>query len=106
MATTIQQSFLRLRQNLEITGLQESTVSTRQKTVRQVLEAGLTVEDSFLTGSYSRQTMIAPLKEADVDVFVTLDAKYFHNYNNGQNGGQAVRTPSGKGFFDGGGFLS
>jgi hypothetical protein len=33
--------------------------------------------------------MIAPLKEADVDIFVVLDSKYFHNYNNGQNGGQA-----------------
>ena len=47
------------------------------------------VVDSFLTGSYSRKTMIAPLKEADVDIFIQLDAKYFHHYNHGQNGGQA-----------------
>jgi len=49
----------------------------------------LAVVDSFLTGSYKRNTMIAPLKEADVDIFVLLDAKYFHHYNHGQNGGQA-----------------
>jgi hypothetical protein len=38
---------------------------------------GLEVLDSFLTGSYRRSTMIAPLKEADVDVFVVLDAKCY-----------------------------
>lgn len=89
MATTIQQSFTKLKQNLEITGLQQSTVSTRQQSVRAVMEAGLTVQDSFLTGSYARNTMIAPLKQADVDLFVVLASNYFHNYNNGQNGGQA-----------------
>jgi len=33
--------------------------------------------------------MIAPLKEADVDIFIVLPSKYYHHYNNGQNGGQA-----------------
>lgn len=47
----------------------------------------MAVLDTFLTGSYSRSTMIAPLKEADIDIFVVLDPKYYHNYN-GQNGGQ------------------
>lgn len=91
MATTIQQSFLELKQNLEITDLQEATVSTRQKSVRGVVEAGinLVAPYSFLTGSYSRQTLIAPLKEADIDIFFVLDSKYFYNYENGQNGGQA-----------------
>lgn len=89
MATTIPQSFLKLRQNLEITGLQAATVSSRQNNVRNVVEKELTVLDSFLTGSYSRNTMIAPLAEADVDIFIVLDPKYFSNYNNGQNGGQA-----------------
>jgi hypothetical protein len=89
MATTIQQSFIKFKQNLEITGLQESTVSTRRKSIYEVLEAGLDVEDSFLTGSYARSTMIAPLKEADIDIFAVLNPKYFHHYNQGQNGGQA-----------------
>ena len=38
----------------------------------------LAVLDSFLTGSYRRSTMIAPLKDADVDVFVVLDPKYYN----------------------------
>lgn len=91
MATTIQQSFLKLKQNVEITDLQEAVISTRQKSVREVIEAGINLVDpySFLTGSYSRQTLIAPLKEADIDIFFVLDSKYFYHYENGQNGGQA-----------------
>lgn len=89
MATSIISAFEELRQRLEITSLQHSTVSTRQSNVRKVIEADLTVLDSFLTGSYSRSTMIAPLKEADVDIFFVLDNSYFYHYDNGQNGGQA-----------------
>jgi hypothetical protein len=88
MAVGIPQAFQVFKQNLEITGLQGTTVSTRQKTVREVLEAGMTVQDSFLTGSYQRSTMIAPLSEADIDIFVVLDPRYFYHYNN-QNGGPA-----------------
>jgi hypothetical protein len=89
MALTISSAFAKLRENLEITNLQASIVSTRQQNVRDALKGGLDVVDSFLTGSYSRSTMISPLADADVDIVVVLDAKYFHNYNNGQNGGQA-----------------
>ncbi len=88
MATTIPSSFQKLKTNLEITDLQASTVSTRQTNVRAVVQAGMSVLDTFLTGSFSRSTMTAPLKEADIDIFVVLDPKYFHHYN-GQNGGQA-----------------
>ena len=77
MARTIAQSFREFRANLEITDLQQSTVSTRQQSVRKAVEDGLVVLDSFLTGSYSRHTMIAPLKEADIDIFVVLDPSYY-----------------------------
>jgi hypothetical protein len=77
VATTIIQSFLQLKANLEITGLQQQTVSTRQQNVRDAVTTDLTVLDTFLTGSYRRSTIIAPLKDADVDVFVVLDASYF-----------------------------
>jgi hypothetical protein len=89
MATTILSAFQKLKENLEITGLQKSVVSTRQNNIRDVVEKDLAVLDSFLTGSYSRSTMIAPLKEADIDIFIVLDSKYFYHYDNGQNGGQA-----------------
>lgn len=77
MAKTVEEGFRHLKANLEITVLQESTVSQRQKSVRTAVEAGQTVLDSFLTGSYRRSTMIRPLKEADVDIFVVLSVKHF-----------------------------
>jgi hypothetical protein len=84
MAKTISEAFRKLRENLEITGLQESTVSTRQTNVRVALKDDFDVNESFLTGSYRRNTMIAPLAEADIDMFVVLDAKYYSA--NGQMG--------------------
>jgi hypothetical protein len=84
MATTIDQGFRQLRSNLQITSLQASTVAERQRNVRTVVAAELTVLDHFLTGSYMRDTMIAPLSEADVDIFVVLHPQYFEQY-----GGQA-----------------
>lgn len=77
MATTIKQSFLTFKSNLEITSLQATTVSTRQQNVRDAVAAELDVLDSFLTGSYRRSTMIAPLNSADVDIFVIMDPKYW-----------------------------
>lgn len=77
MAKTIASSFQKLKENLEITGLQKSTVSTRQNNVRDVVAAEMDVLDSFLTGSYSRSTMISPLSEADIDIFIVLDSKYY-----------------------------
>ena len=32
--------------------------------------------NSFLTGSYRRNTMIGPLGEADIDIFIVLDPRY------------------------------
>ncbi len=88
MPTTIPAAFAQLRANLEVTAPQASTISTRQTGVRETLAAGLTVTSDFLTGSYARSTMIAPLKEADIDIMFVLDNRYFHHYNN-QNGGPA-----------------
>lgn len=88
MAKTILESFQILKSNLEITGLQSSIISTRQQNVRDSFKNELEIADSFLTGSYSRNTMIAPLKEADIDIFIILQSRYFYHYKE-QNGGQA-----------------
>jgi hypothetical protein len=77
MATTIISSFQKLKENLEITGLQKSTTSTRQESVRNAFVGKMDILDSFLTGSYARSTMIAPLSEADIDIFIVLDPKYW-----------------------------
>ena len=78
------QAFEQLRRNLELTGLQERTVATRQRNVREAVGAQLTVVDDFLTGSYRRHTLIGPLADADVDVVVVLDRSYR------DSGGRAV----------------
>lgn len=76
MAKTVAAAFAGLKANLEITSLQQSTVSTRHQSVRDAVARRLVVKESFVTGSYRRHTMVAPLSEADIDVFVVLDAGY------------------------------
>lgn len=52
--TTINQGFEKLRQNLEITELQETTVSRRQQTVREAVEQEMKVlEKSIECGTIS-----------------------------------------------------
>lgn len=80
MPTTIAQGFAKLCSNLEITDLQAQTVSTRQQNVRDAVGADFTVLSSFLTGSYKRNTMIAPLKDADLDLFAVLDSSYYSKH--------------------------
>jgi Second Messenger Oligonucleotide or Dinucleotide Synthetase domain len=77
LPSTLPQGFQKLRENLEITGLQAETVSTRQQNVREAVEREMQVLDTFLTGSYKRSTMIAPLSEADIDIFVVLHSSYY-----------------------------
>ena len=80
MPKAIAAGFSTLKSNLEITDLQRSTVSSRQNNVRDAVADGFDVHESFLAGSYARSTMISPLKESDVDIFVLLDSKYYHQY--------------------------
>jgi len=77
MPTTIAQGFAKLRENLEITSLQEKTASDRQIHIRDIVAEEMTVLDSFLTGSYRRSTLIAPLSDADIDIFVVLHHSYY-----------------------------
>jgi predicted nucleotidyltransferase len=75
METTLPAAYQKLKENLEITGVQKSTVSTRQQSIRNSLSGHLNVVDSLLTGSYSRNTMISPLSESDIDIMVVLDTR-------------------------------
>jgi hypothetical protein len=88
MPYTIAESFQRFRSNLEITDPQSTTVSIRQLAIRKVLANDFQIVDDFLTGSYARSTMISPLSEADIDIFICLHPSYFNAFN-GTNGGPA-----------------
>jgi hypothetical protein len=88
MPYTIADSFQRFKSNLEITDPQTTTVSIRQQAIRKVLANDFQIIDDFLTGSYARSTMISPLSEADIDIFICLHSSYFNAFN-GPNGGPA-----------------
>jgi len=84
LAKTVVDGFRELRSRLEITGPQSDIVSKRHQGVREVLcGSDLPVLDDgdFLTGSYIRDTMIAPLKDADIDIFFVLDRSYYYKYD-------------------------
>ncbi|MCE1246653.1 MAG: nucleotidyltransferase, partial [Firmicutes bacterium] len=67
MAIKIKSAFIKFCQNIETTGLQKHIISKRQQGIRKVLSKEMNIIDSFLIGSYSRSTMIAPLKDSDID---------------------------------------
>lgn len=77
MPKTIDQGFEKFRENLRITQLQESTVSTRQQNIRDAVGKEMKVLESFLAGSYRRNTLVSPLTSADIDIFVVLDPSYY-----------------------------
>src|SRR5260370_2628679 len=82
VAKTIVQGFQELRSRLEITNLQSSAVSKRHQRIREILKKELPVledDGDFLTGSYVRNTMIAPIKDADIDIFFVLDRSYYYD---------------------------
>lgn len=62
---TVTAAFEEFRGTLEITELQESVVAARQEKVRAAVARGLTVRNSYLTGSYRRRTLIAPMRDAE-----------------------------------------
>jgi hypothetical protein len=86
MATTIAAGFSGLSANLEITTLQKSTASARQRNVRSAMEKGFAVLDSFLAGSYARSTMIGPLQDSDIDIVVVIDSSYWAQYKDSPGG--------------------
>ena len=84
MAKTVVQGFQELRSRLEITNLQSSSVSKRHQHIREILKKELPVledDGDFLTGSYVRNTLIAPLKDADIDIFFVLNRSYYYENN-------------------------
>ncbi len=71
MLMTVSEAFTKFRSNLEPTKTERSDASRRQKTIRSQVEDGMGIADSFLTGSYARNTAVRPLK--DVDIMMVFD---------------------------------
>jgi len=69
---SVLEEFENFRGRVEPTEAEKSGISASHNKIRDILDNSteITVVDSFLTGSYARQTMIRPLK--DVDFFVQM----------------------------------
>jgi Second Messenger Oligonucleotide or Dinucleotide Synthetase domain len=89
MPSTIADAFEQLRSTLETTTPPAETVSVRQDLVRAVLQKKMMISRDFIGGSYARSTMIAPMKDADIDLFAVVDAYYYHRIEDKKRGGQS-----------------
>jgi hypothetical protein len=63
---TVSEAFQIFKGELELPASHSERASTAQRELRTRLSAHLPVQDSFLTGSYSRHTKIHPLNDIDV----------------------------------------
>jgi len=74
---TLLQSIDRLIENISITDKQEENIKSSVKNITNTLEKDdtLHLKETFLNGSYERDTMIRPLD--DIDIFVVLDESYW-----------------------------
>jgi hypothetical protein len=68
----VDEHFTKLKSNLEILKSEQALASKRQNEIRDHLESHLTLDRSFLTGSYARHTKTKKLK--DVDIFCVIRA--------------------------------
>lgn len=64
--------FDQLKQNIELTENQREKIITSHKALRTAVDKFAYVQNTFLTGSYKKNTMIRP--PYDVDMFVVLTA--------------------------------
>jgi len=84
---SILEEFEKFRSKIEPTEQEKSSISSSHTKIRGILSNSdvINIVDSFLTGSYARQTMIRPLK--DVDFFVQI---HYGNHKN-ETSGQLLR---------------
>ena len=68
--TGLQAKFNRFRQNIELTKSQRQKIINSHKYLRYQLQQLDYVRDTFLTGSYIKNTMIKPPNDVDIFVFI------------------------------------
>lgn len=86
MPSTIDEAFVRFLSNLEIPTIDPEKISARQRGICEVLQQKIMIVNDFVSGSYARSTMIAPLQDAEIDLFVVLESHYFHHFNSKRRG--------------------
>src|SRR3989344_2938956 len=80
---TIEEYFKGLASKQEVTAKEQDYISKKHNFLREELKKRLQVEDDFLTGSYSRNTMIRPngKDKFDVDFFLVFNKKDYGEKN-------------------------
>lgn len=78
---TLLQSIDKLIENISITDKQEENIKASVGNITDTLEKDdtLHLKETFLNGSYERDTMIRPLN--DIDIFAVLDEAYWKDEN-------------------------
>lgn len=69
----IDDAFVKLRHNLEITQTEQNLAVSRHINIRDYVREHWELADDFLTGSYRRNTKTKKLK--DIDIFIVIDPK-------------------------------
>jgi len=83
----VDESYDEFVEGTQITDLQGKTISERRDVIEEILEEDMAVEDSQLIGSFTRNTMVGPLREdSDADVMVVLDGDQHRNWVEQENG--------------------
>jgi tRNA nucleotidyltransferase (CCA-adding enzyme) len=67
---TIEEAFRKFKSRLELNDKEQQNASARQKEVREYLDTKFDIDNSFLTGSYGRNTKTKSLR--DIDIFFVL----------------------------------
>ena len=77
---TVPEAFTKFQRRLEATDAEERSASSRQKKLREQLDASaIGIDRDFLAGSYRRETKTKPLR--DVDIFEVLaDTSYLDKH--------------------------
>jgi hypothetical protein len=69
--TNVDDAFVKLKSNLEITQTEQDAAVSRHTTIRDYVTSRWDLIDDFLTGSYRRDTKTKKLK--DIDIFIVID---------------------------------
>ena len=83
--TYVDDAFVKLKSNLEITQTEQDAAVSRHTTIRDYVTGRWDLIDDFLTGSYRRDTKTKKLK--DIDIFIVIDPE-------GAQAGYRTRPPT------------
>jgi hypothetical protein len=86
---TVSEAFLELKSQLELPASHSQRASSAQQELRTRLSSTLSIQDSFLTGSYARHTKVHPLNDIDV-LIVRNSVRVGLSSSGGTNPSQAL----------------